>query len=161
MIKKNNFLSLLGFLFLCYGVAGLESFATHASLDPWYAQLQKPSWNPPTWVFAPVWTFLYFLIAVAGWLFYVSKESLQKGRALFFYFIQLFFNFLWSFLFFYLKSPFLGLIDIVLLILFLCLTIQAGSNVSRWGSLLLIPYLIWTLYAATLNGVIYFLNRIP
>ncbi len=157
-MNKNNFFWLLGFLSLCYGIALLGAFATHASLDPWYAELQRPSWNPPASVFGPVWTFLYFLIAVAGWLLFISKKSEFRNRALLFYFLQLLFNLLWSFLFFYFQSPLLGLIDILLLTLFIGMTLHSAWAVSKWSCVLLIPYFLWTLYAVTLNGAIYFLN---
>ena len=155
-MKKS--LWLLLFLGICFVVATLGSLATYPSLDPWYIGLKKASWNPPAWVFGPVWTLLYLMIAVAGWLIFLAKKSEQRTRALTFYFIQLFLNCLWSFLFFYFQNPFLALIDIILLVIFIGLTLQATLSVSKRASLLLTPYFIWTLYAVTLNGaIVYYL----
>lgn len=158
-MKKNKIFSLISFLAISYAIAICGSFATQASLDPWYASLERPSWNPPAWVFGPVWTFLYFLIAVAGWLLFLCKKSKFRNRALLFYFLQLLFNFLWSFLFFYFQSPLLGLIDILLLTLFIGLTLHATWVLSKRAFVLLTPYFVWTVYAVTLNVAIYLLNQ--
>lgn len=157
-MHANKLLSLGGFLTLCFLIAFLGSFATHASLDPWYQDLAKASWNPPAWVFGPVWTILYVMIAVAGWRLYLSPPSTLRRKALLFYAVQLFLNFAWSFLFFYFQSPLLGLIDISLLPLFIGFTIRAAWSISRVSSFLLIPYFLWTLYAFSLNLAIYHLN---
>jgi tryptophan-rich sensory protein len=100
-MKKKSFFSFLLFLALCYIIAGLGSFATDTSLTPWYVELKKSNWNPPAWVFAPVWTILYFLIAIAGWLLFTAESSKKRTQALLFYFLQLTCNGIWSFLFFY------------------------------------------------------------
>lgn len=153
---------LLFFLGLCFGIAALGSWATYPSLDPWYFELKKASWNPPGWVFAPVWTVLYLMIAVAGWQIFLKKKSKQRRNALTFYFIQLALNCLWSFLFFYFHNPYLSMIDLFLLVVMIGLTLRAALPVSRPAALLLTPYFIWTLYAATLNGaVVYYLLTAP
>lgn len=157
-MSKNKIVSLLGFFAICFAIAALGGFATQASLDPWYRNLVKASWNPPAWVFGPVWTILYVMIAVAGWLIFIAKKSDLRNRALVFYSLQLFFNFLWSFLFFYFQNPLLGLIDIVLLVVFLALTLKATWPLSRTAAYLLLPYFLWTLYAFTLNVAIFYLN---
>jgi len=157
-MDKNKIISLGVFLAICFSIATLGSFATEASLDPWYRNLVKASWNPPAWVFGPVWTILYVMIAVAGWLIFISKKSKLRKRALVFYSLQLFFNFLWSFLFFYFQNPLLGLIDIILLVVFIALTLRATWDLSRMAAYLLLPYFLWTLYALTLNGAIFYLN---
>lgn len=155
---KNKILSLILFLALCCIIAILGGFATETSLDPWYRDLQKASWNPPAWVFGPVWTVLYCMIAVAGWLIYNSKKSDLRNIAISCYFLQLFLNFSWSFLFFYFQNPLLGFVDIILLVIFLGLTVKTAWHVSRLAAYLLLPYFLWTLYALTLNGAILHLN---
>ena len=158
-MKKNKVFWLFGFLFLCFLIGYLGSISTRGSLDSWYSPLQKPSWNPPPWVFGPVWTFLYVLIAFSGWLLFFSKKSPAKSWALLFYFFQLAFNGLWSFLFFYLENPLLSLIDIVLLNIFVFATIVAAFKTSKkTAGFLLLPYLFWTFYALTLNAAIVYLN---
>ncbi len=149
---------LLFFLGLCLGIAALGSWATYPSLDPWYFELKKASWNPPGWVFGPVWTVLYLMIAFAGWQIFLKKKSKQRQRALTFYFIQLALNCLWSFLFFYFHNPYLSMIDLLLLVVMIGLTLRAALPVSRPAALLLTPYFIWILYAATLNAaIVYYL----
>jgi tryptophan-rich sensory protein len=157
-MSKYKILSLCGFLALCYSIAILGGFATHESLSPWYAHLKKGAWNPPAWVFGPVWMILYFMIAVAGWLIFISKRSALRNRALVCYSLQLFFKFLLSFLFFYFQSPYLGLVDLLLLLIFLFLTLKAAWGLSRRAAYLLLPYFLWSLYALTLNAAIYYLN---
>ena len=158
-MKKNKLFWLFGFLVLCFLIASFGSFSTKESLTPWYSQLEKPAWNPPSWVFSPVWIILYIMIAFSGWLLCLSKKSHAKSWALFFYFVQLLLNGLWSFFFFYFQNPTLSLIDIILLNLFILATIISAFNTSKKSAgALLIPYFLWTLYALTLNAAIVYLN---
>ena len=147
------------FVLLCLIVQVVGSFWTKEGLFTWYPMIAKPSWTPPNWLFGPVWTILYIMIAIAGFLIYRSKKGEKRSQALLFYGIQLSLNFLWSFLFFSLQSPLLGLIDISLLALFIILTILYTWKVKRSASILLIPYFLWVLYAAGLNASIWFLNK--
>lgn len=153
-----DFSLLLFFLFLVFLVAFLGGRWTDSSLSSWYVNLNKPSWNPPNWVFPVVWTILYGMIALSGFLVARKPASVLKKRALFFYFLQLFFNFLWSFFFFFLRNPLFGLVDLILMLLFTVLTIHYFAQIERRAALLLLPYFIWILYAATLNVAILFLN---
>lgn len=153
-IDYKNGLWLLVFLGLCFGIAALGSIATQHSIDTWYVTLQKASWNPPAWVFPPVWTALYTMIAISGWLIFISGKSLQRDRALLLYFLQLGLNGAWSFFFFYFQSPILSLIDIGLLVVLLEATLRITWPVSKRATYLLIPYFVWTIYALTLNAAI-------
>lgn len=158
-MRKHKLLLLIGFLILCFIVAALGSFATKESITPWYCNLNKPCWNPPSWVFAPVWTALYISIAFSGWLLMLAKNTPAKSWALFFYFVQLALNGLWSFFFFYFQKPTLSLVDIILLNIFILATIIAAFQTSRkLAGTLLLPYFFWTLYALTLNAAIVYLN---
>lgn len=159
MKKKQVWISLVAFIVLCFIVQIIGSFWTKESVSTWYPHLVKPSWTPPDWLFGPVWTFLYILIAIAGWLIYRTNDSLTRTGALMLYGIQLALNFMWSFLFFSLRSPLLGLIDITLLCLFIGLTIIKAWQIRPLASLLLTPYFIWVLYATSLNARIWWLNR--
>lgn len=158
MRKKYMRFSLLIFILLCLAVEILASYLTNQSVSTWYLTLEKPWWNPPGWVFGPVWTILYLMIAFSGWLIYKAKPSYRRSTALVFYGGQLILNFFWSFFFFFLKSPILGLIDILLLSLLIILTIINAWPVRRLAAILLIPYLIWVMYATTLNVAIWLLN---
>ena len=126
----------------------------------WYGGLVKPSFNPPAWLFGPVWTALYFIMAVAAWT--VWKRGSDAGRvkpALLLFFTQLVFNVLWSALFFGMRRPGLALAEIVLLWLLILATVLAFYGISRPAVWLLLPYLGWVFFAAVLNGTIWWLNR--
>lgn len=151
-----QFFALAFFVFLCFGVAALGSRYTASSVDTWYTTLQKPAWNPPRWVFGPVWSFLYLAMAFAAWL--VWRQKGFAGVALSLFFVQLFFNFLWSFLFFGLQNPGLAMLDIVALWVTIIATLVAFWRVTPVAGWLFVPYLLWVSYAATLNFAIWRLN---
>ena len=135
-------------------------FTTADALNNWYANLNKPPFNPPDWIFGPVWTMLYILMGIAAFLVWQKGLYNKFARpALTLFVIQLAFNAFWSALFFGLRSPMLGLIDIVLLLFAIALTIIYFFKISLWSTLLLIPYLVWVCFAAVLNTAIYILNR--
>jgi benzodiazapine receptor len=156
---KNSKTALLSFfLILSFIIEFSGSFFTNLSLRDWYQGLIKPSYNPPNWVFGPVWTILYIAIAISGYLIAISKKNAKKNLAFLVYGLQYFFNLSWSFMFFGLKSPFLGLINILILIALITLNIRLFWKINKTSGCLLIPYLVWTSYAAVLNGAIYVLN---
>jgi tryptophan-rich sensory protein len=146
------------FILLCLSIEIVASYWTHQSVTTWYLELSKPSWNPPGWVFGPVWTALYLMIAISGWLIYEAKSSHARSITLTLYGAQLLSNLIWSFLFFALKSPILGFLDIILLAILLIFTIINAWKVHKLSSVLLVPYFIWVVYATTLNAGIWFLN---
>ncbi|MGC9329329.1 MAG: TspO/MBR family protein, partial [Candidatus Hinthialibacter sp.] len=123
-----------------------------------YTTLEKPFWNPPSWVFAPVWTFLYGCMAVAGWLVWSSGNWKQIKLEMSLFFIQLGFNLAWSILFFGLQNPFVALIDILALWGFIMAAMISFLKFSRWAFFLMLLYLAWVTYAMTLNFAIILLN---
>jgi len=128
------------------------------SPGPWYAQLTKPSWTPPSSVFGPVWTVLYILMGLAAWLVW-RKAGLAEARAAFVCFgIQLVLNALWSPLFFGMHRPGLALVDIALLWLVIVVTLVLFWHVRAWAGVLLVPYLVWVSYATALNFSLWRLN---
>lgn len=144
---------------LLVGVLG-SLFTTADSLNSWYANLNKPPFSPPDWIFGPVWTTLYVLMGIA--MFMVWRKGLYNKLvrfSLILFLIQLFFNALWSALFFGLRCPLCGLIDILLLLVAIVLTIIYFFKISLWPGLLLVPYLAWVFFASVLNTAIYILNR--
>ena len=146
------------FLAVCLGTAGLGAAVTNLSVGDWYASLAKPSWNPPNWVFGPVWTALYLGMAVAVWLVW-RKQGLAGARLpLLLFALQLFFNAAWSALFFGLRNPGLALIEIGLLWLAILATMVAFRRVSPWAAAMLAPYLAWVSFATALNGAIWSAN---
>lgn len=141
------------FLALTFAVA---SFGAQFAPGAWYRALAKPAWTPPTWVFAPVWTVLYVLIAVAAWLVWLQRRRLDLPLVL--WLGQLALNGAWSWLFFGLERPGLAALDIVALLAAILVTMMAFARVSRPAALLLVPYALWVGYAAALNLAIWRLN---
>lgn len=140
------------------GVAG--SFFTAPAIPGWYAGLAKPFFNPPSWIFAPVWTLLFALMG--GAIYLVLQRGWKNGRvkrAAEFFGIQFFLNLLWSALFFGLKSPQSAFIEIIGLWLAIAVTISAFWRLSKTAALLMLPYFLWVTFAAVLNFAIWQLNR--
>jgi tryptophan-rich sensory protein len=151
-----SWLAFAGWLALCFGAA---AFGTLFAPGEWYAQLRKPSWNPPSWVFGPVWTVLYVMMAMSAWLVWRRGGFAANARPLGLFLLQLLFNALWSWLFFGLKNPALALLDIVLLWAGIMATMISFLRVRRSAGLLLVPYLAWVTFATVLNAVLWQMNR--
>jgi tryptophan-rich sensory protein len=147
--------SLLGWIALTFCAALTGIFVQPAD---YYATLAKPSWAPPGWLFGPVWTLLYLMMAVAAWLVWREGGWRRQRGPLTLYLVQLALNALWTPLFFGLRNPGLALLEIVLLGAAIVLTGRAFRPVSRLASWLLVPYLVWVVFAAALNFAIWRLN---
>lgn len=145
----------------CVVVGAISGLLTQKGVDTWYPTIEKPSFNPPNWVFAPVWTTLYVLMGIAAGLVWHEmdrqKETVKKGLT--FFAIQLGLNALWSFLFFGLHNPFLAFIEIILLWLMIYETFVQFNKVNKIAGYLFIPYLLWVTFATALNAAIWWLNR--
>lgn len=153
--RTRDVLGLAAFVVLCFGVSVLGGMATAPALAEWYPALKKPSWTPPGWVFGPVWTLLYPLVAVAGWL------AWREGKARFgplVFLLQLALNAAWPWLFFAERRPDLALASIAALLVAILATIAAFWRLSRLAAVLLVPYLAWVAFAAALNHAIWRLN---
>ncbi len=135
------------------------SFFTRSSLQDWYATLNKPFFNPPGWLFAPVWTLLYILMGIAFYLVWINNFGQKRETNIGIYALQLILNLLWSVFFFGLKNPLLALVDIVILWFLILANIIVFSKVSKTSGRLLIPYLLWVSFATVLNFSIFILNR--
>lgn len=146
-------------IFVCLVIGFLASMATQSSVNSWFSTLNKPSFNPPNWLFAPVWTTLYVLMGIsAGWVWGKGFHHKWVKTGLYHFGFQLLLNALWSIAFFGLKNPFLGLVIILSLVVMLSLTIRWFYLVSRLAALLLVPYLLWVCFATALNYKIWELN---
>lgn len=154
--QRRPVVALLLCLLLVFAIASLGAIAPPGE---WYAGLRKPWFNPPSWVFGPAWTVLYVMIAVATWLLWRAPASTQRTRALQLNGVQLLLNAAWTPLFFALKLPGVAFVEIVLMWGFILATIVAAWPVRRLAAWLLVPYLAWVTFAATLNGCIWWLNR--
>lgn len=152
-----RYLHLLAFVLVCELAGGIGSIFTMDSVRDWYPGLEKPAFNPPSWVFGPVWTALYAMMGASAYLVYESKSE-KKGSALKTFFLQLSLNVLWSIAFFGLRSPLLGLAVIIALWLAIAWTMRSFKAISPAAAYLLIPYIIWVSFAAILNLSIFMLN---
>ncbi len=153
---KNKYISLIGFIFITFFASAIGGFTTRISKEPWYSTINKPSFNPPDWVFAPVWTALYICMAFAIWLIWINPRKTKK--IFYIYFIHLFINTTWSVIFFGLHQIFLALLVIGLIIFFIIWLIRLYLPVNKWSVYLMIPYLGWCCYAFVLNLNLYLLN---
>jgi len=151
-------LALLLFLAASALVAGLGGWATASAVESWYPTLAKPAWTPPSFLFGPVWTALYALMALAAWLVWRHGGWRANRAALGLYALQLVLNGLWSFLFFGLRSPGWALVDVALLWLVILVTTLVFWRSSRWAGALFVPYLAWVSFASALNWAIWKLN---
>ncbi|SNQ60274.1 TspO/MBR family protein [Candidatus Methanoperedens nitratireducens] len=157
--KINNILKLVISVIVCLFAGFIGSVFTFPSIPTWYAALTKPLFNPPYWIFAPVWTILFILMGIS--LYLVWNKGLQDKKvkiSLFIFGVQLVLNVLWSFLFFGLHSPFYAFLEIIILWAAIVLTIVNFFKISRTAGLLLLPYILWVSFAAILNFSIWRLN---
>ncbi|GLZ38602.1 TspO/MBR family protein [Actinokineospora sp. NBRC 105648] len=152
--RGKEWLALVGFAVLSYGVAALGSLATLDNVRGWYAVAEKPPYSPPNWLFGPVWTVLYGLIAVAGWLVWRRRDR----PALVAWGVQLALNLAWTPTFFALQWLWVGLVVIVALDVAVVVTILRFRRVRPVAAWLLVPYLAWILFATALNAGVAALN---
>lgn len=152
---KSAWPGLVVWLVVCFTAPALGSWA---GPDAWYVQLQKPAWNPPPWVFGPVWTTLYVMMAVAAWTVWRRCGFAAQRLPLSLFLVQLVLNALWTPLFFGWHQPGIAFADIVLLWLALAATLAAFGKIHRGAALLLAPYLAWVSFAAFLNFTLWQLN---
>ncbi|MDO6471042.1 TspO/MBR family protein [Maribacter sp. 1_MG-2023] len=144
---------------ICSAIGFLSSVVTQSSVNGWYMTLNKPSFNPPNWIFAPVWSALYIMMGIsAGWVWAKGFHHKWVKTGLYHFGFQLLLNGLWSIVFFGLKQPFYGLLVIMVLLVVLFLTIKWFNVVSKFAAILLIPYLLWVCFATALNYKIWELN---
>ena len=135
-------------------------FFTATAVDNWYQTINKPSWNPPNWVFAPVWTMLYVMMGIALFLVWKSDASdILKKTAFTLFAAQLILNFFWSFIFFNQHQPGWALVEIIFMWIFILLTIFTFAQVSKTAGWLLVPYISWVSFATILNYTIWQLNK--
>ena len=140
----------------CLLVGFISGLWTARSVKSWYSRLKKPSFNPPNWLFGPVWTLLYILMGIS---LYIIWNANGPVLAIIFFIIQLILNFLWSLLFFSLRKPLVAFIDIILLLAMIILTAIEFYQISSIAAFLFIPYILWVSFASLLNFSVYSLNK--
>ena len=156
MSLTKKIISLLILNILAFGASAWGSFVTNLYKEPWYSEIAKPSFNPPDWVFAPVWIILYIAMSVAIWLIWINPKRVEK--IIYIYFIHLLINGSWSIFFFGLHLILVSLIIIAIIIFFVIWLIKLYYPINKLSSYLMIPYLMWLSYALVLNFYIFTLN---
>jgi translocator protein len=161
-MKPNLKMKIFKFIFsivLCFSAAALGGAATYSSIPTWYASLNKPFFNPPNWIFGPVWTILYFLMAVSLYIVWDKNfKNKKKEEAIKIFIFQLVLNLLWSFAFFGFHQPLLALITVIALWISIFVTIKYFYKISKTSAYLLYPYIFWVSFASILNLAIVILN---
>jgi translocator protein len=151
-----NFPKLAWSIFICLLAGAIGSIFTAETIPTWYAALNKPSFNPPNWIFGPVWTTLYIMMGISLYIIWQSEEENRPAMTMFFF--QLALNSLWSVIFFGFHAPLAAFICIVFLWLSIAATIYLAYRISRTAGLLLVPYIMWVSFASILNLFIWKLN---
>lgn len=158
MTRKQNIYGFILSLVICFAASGIGALFTTPQIGGWYATLNRPEIAPPNWVFGPVWTLLFAMMAIAAWLVWKKAGLRQAALPLTLFAVQLVLNVLWSVLFFGLENPFLALLEIVILWLFILATTMTFFRHSRLAGSLMVPYLCWVTFAAVLNYGFWTLN---
>ena len=153
---KNKFLSFILFFIITFSASFVGGLTTITYKEPWYSQLIKSNYNPPDWIFAPVWTTLYLMMTLAIWFFWHTKN--RDMNTVYIYFIHIAFNTTWSIVFFGLHQIFLALAVLIILILLIITLMLRFKRVNFVSYYLMIPYLLWCCYALFLNLNIFLLN---
>ena len=153
---RNKILTFFLFLIVTFSASLIGSVTTLNFKEPWYSLLNKPAFNPPDWIFGPVWTTLYLMMTISIWLFWHTKN--RDINTVYIYFIHLLFNTTWSVVFFVLHNMFLALLVLILLIALIINLILRFKRVKMLSAYLMIPYLLWCSFALILNTRLIILN---
>lgn len=145
-------------IIIAQGAGIIGSIFTVSSVKSWYLTLVKPTWNPPSWVFGPVWTLLYAFMGIAAALVWEKRDLPNAKLALWIYGVHLLFNALWSILFFGLKNPELAFFEIIILLILILITTILFWRINPWAGALMVPYICWVSFASFLNYNIWKLN---
>ena len=154
-MTKNKYLSLAIIILITFSASFIGGYVTTSFKEPWYSEIILPSFNPPSWVFAPVWTALYIMMSLAIWRIWI-KLSDKKILAIYFY--HLFFNATWSVIFFGFHLIELALFNLIIILFFIIKLMQIYFKKERFSFYLMVPYLLWSSYAFVLNFTIAILN---
>ena len=152
---NNKYLSLIIIVLITFSASAIGGVVTSIYKEPWYSQIIQPSFSPPASVFGPVWTTLYILMSMAIWLNWISNKDKKSIKI---YFVHIFFNGMWSVVFFGFHQILLALLNLLLIIFFIIWLMRIYYSNNKLSFLLMLPYLLWSCYALLLNSSIYYLN---
>ena len=154
-MTKNKYLSLILIILITFIASVIGGFTTATFKEPWYSEIILPSFNPPSWVFGPVWTTLYILMSIAIWRIWVIFHD---RKILNLYFFHLFFNSTWSIVFFGFHLIELALINLIIILIFIIILMKIYFDKEKISFFIMIPYFLWSAYALVLNSAIVILN---
>ena len=152
---KNKFFSFLIIVLITFIAPMIGSYATTSFKEPWYSEIILPTFNPQSWIFAPVWTTLYLLMAVAIWRIWLTSFNTKILKI---YFVHLIFNSTWSIVFFGLHQIGFALINLIVILLFIVILMKIYFKINKISFYLMVPYFLWSSYALILNSTIFLLN---
>jgi tryptophan-rich sensory protein len=158
-MQSKQILKLIVSLLLPLGIGGIAGMFTSEAVPGWYTSLNQPSFNPPNWVFGPVWTTLYIIMGISLFLIWKLPASKERNLAILLFMLQLFLNFCWSFFFFYFKMIGVALVDIIALSIMIVVMLVHFYKIKPIAAYINIPYLLWVTFATVLNTSYFFLNR--
>ncbi|MBK6984141.1 MAG: tryptophan-rich sensory protein [Bacteroidetes bacterium] len=154
----NRYLKLTLCILLPLLIGGISGYATASGINIWYMGLNKPFFNPPNYLFGPVWSMLYILMGISFYRILQSQDSELKRKAILIFCIQLVLNFCWSFLFFRFQMLAISFIEIIIMWISIATMIYTFTKIDKTAAYLQIPYLMWVSFASVLNGAIWYLN---
>ena len=154
-MTKNKYLSLFLILLITFIASAIGGYTTASFKEPWYSEIILPSYNPPSWVFGPVWTTLYVMMSVAIWKIWIKYFDTKILKI---YFIHLFFNATWSIIFFGFHQILFAMINLFIILIFIIILIKLYYSKNKLSFILMIPYLLWSTYAFILNFSIFLMN---
>ena len=154
-MTKNKYLSLVIILLITFVAPAIGSYATSIFKEPWYSEIILPSFNPPSWVFAPVWSTLYLLMSLAIWKIWINNFDIKLLKI---YFIHIFFNSTWTVIFFGFHQIGAALLNLIIILIFIIILMKGYFSKDKISFFLMIPYLLWSSYALVLNSAIFLLN---
>ena len=152
---NNKYLSLIIITLITFLASAIGGVVTSIYKEPWYSQIIQPSFSPPSWVFGPVWTTLYILMSISIWFHWITIKNLKSVKI---YFIHIFFNAIWSIIFFGFHQILLAFLNLLIILFFIIWLMRIFYKTTKLSFLLMVPYLLWSTYALLLNGSIFYLN---
>lgn len=158
-MANSNIGKLIISILITLGLGSLGGIFTVNEIPNWYAGLQKPDFNPPNWIFGPVWSLLYTLMGISFYMIWKLPVSSKRNTAILFFIVQFVLNFFWSLIFFKQHSPGWAFLEIIVMWVFILITIVRFGKLSSWAAWLLVPYISWVSFASLLNGAIWYLNK--
>ena len=154
-MTKNKYFSFIIILLITFAAPAIGSYATSTFKEPWYSEIILPSFNPPSWVFAPVWSSLYLMMSVAIWKIWINNFNIKLLRI---YFVHIFFNSTWTIIFFGFHQIGLALLNLIIILIFILILMKEYFKKDKISFYLMVPYISWSSYALVLNTAIFLLN---